>query len=220
MMKNDDLENELRNLKFTHLTEREMLAYCDQELDQVRRARIEAHLKQCFICNRYLTLLREENAALIDYQVTAEDIALVERLMEQMDKKIESSSAKPAETESSIPLREPFAEYLRQMVANWQDCFMQQSVRSVADKSEEVWQWRSSDALLQARAILEKNADLTIHFSSNEIGLDGAHLNVRLGPFHQETTLHKVSESEVYAKITVPRRQRPRNMADLSIDSV
>src|SRR5205085_402441 len=80
----DALENELRNLKYLHLTESELAAYCDQELDQMRRARFEAHLKQCFICERQLRLLREENAALSNRQISAADVAFVERLMEQM----------------------------------------------------------------------------------------------------------------------------------------
>src|SRR5687768_13940643 len=105
MMKMNDLENELRNLKFTHLTEIELAAYCDQELDKVRLARVEAHLKQCFICERQLALLREERAALNTGQIAAKDIALVERLMEQM-KVTQTSPARPEETVKGVPLQE------------------------------------------------------------------------------------------------------------------
>jgi anti-sigma factor RsiW len=63
-MKTNDLENELRNLKFTHLTESELALYEDRELDQSSRVRAEAHLKQCFVCRRQLESLREENNAL------------------------------------------------------------------------------------------------------------------------------------------------------------
>src|SRR6185369_12610265 len=80
----DDLENELRNIMLRHLSESELTAYCEEGLAPMRRARVEAHLKQCFICERQLALLREEVAALHNPQVTAEDVALVERLMEQM----------------------------------------------------------------------------------------------------------------------------------------
>ena len=220
MMKTDDLENELWNLKYLHLTESELAAYCDQELDQMRRARFEAHLKQCFICERQLRLLREENAALSNRQISAADVAFVERLMEQIGMAQKPSAPKPAETAKGIPLQERLAECLRQMVASWQMQFAQEATRSAADQGEELWRWQSEDGLLQGHAIREKNADLTIHFSSNELDLEGTRLNVRLGPLSQEVTLRRVSDSEVYAKVAVPRRQRPRKMADLSIESI
>ena len=219
-MKTDDLENELRNLKYLHLTESELAAYCDQELDQMCRARFEAHLKQCFICEWQLRLLREENAALSNRQISTADVAFVERLMEQMGMAQKPSASKPAETAKGIPLQERLAVCLRQMVANWQMQFAQEATHSAADQGEELWRWQSEDGLLQGHAIREKNADLTIHFSSNEPDLEGTRLNVRLGPLSQEVTLRRVSDSEVYAKVAVPRRQRPRKMADLSIESI
>lgn len=200
-MKRDDLENELRNLKLTHLTESELAAYCDQELDQMRRARAEAHIKQCFICERQLELLREESAALSNRSITSEDVALVERLM--------------AQTVKEDSLKGRLTDYLQQMVASWQIHFI--PVRGV---NEEVWQWQSKDGRLQARAIMEENADLTVHFTSSEIDLDGARVNLRLGSVTHEATLHRVSESEVAAKIAIPWQQRPGDMSDISIEIV
>jgi hypothetical protein len=217
MRKTEDLENELRSLKFTHLSELELAAYCDQELDQMRRARVEAHLKQCFICERQLALLRDEGVALSNRQISAEDVALVERLMEQTGLAQKPSAARPGETSTGVPLQERLAEYLRQMVANWQVSFA--TVRR-SDQGKEVWRWHSEDGRLQARAMMEKNADLTIHFSSKEIELEGVRLNIRLGQLSQEITLQRVSESEVYAKVAVPWQQRQGNMTDLSIESV
>lgn len=219
-MKNDDLENELRKLKFIHPSESEMADYCDQELDQVRRARVEAHVKDCFICERRLAMLQEENAALSDQEITTADVAFVEQLMEQRRTARTPSATRAAETAKGIPLQERLAEYLRQMVASWQIYFKPVTVRGAAHEGEEVWHWQSADGLLQARAVLEKNADLTIHFSSREPLLEGARLNVRLGSFSQEIPLQRVSESEIDAKVTIPRRQRPRSMADISIESV
>jgi hypothetical protein len=219
-MKTDDLENELRNLRFMHLSESELAAYCEQELDQMRRARVEAHLKQCFICERQLALLREEIAALSNREITAEDVALVERLMEQMGVAQSTPASRPLETAKEIPLQEQMAEYLRQMVASWQIQFAQEATRGVADQGEEVWRWQSEDGKLQARAMLEKNADLTIHFSSNEMELEGARLNFRLGPLSREITLREISKSEVYANVVVSRRQRPRQLEDISIEIV
>ena len=48
--------------------------------------------------------------------------------------------------------------------------------------------------------------------------LEGARLHVRLGPVEKQTTLQRVSDSEVYAKVAVPR-QHPRKLAALSIQA-
>lgn len=216
-MNTDDLENELRNLKFTHLTESEMAAYCDQELDQFRSARVEAHLTQCFICERHLELLQEESAALRNRVITADDRAFVERLMEQTGLGQKPSAARPAEIHLEIPLQERLVEYLRQMVANWQIQF--KPVRR-SDQGEELWRWQSEDGHVHARAMMEKNADMTIHFSSNEMELEGVRLHFRLGSLNQETTLRRISETEVAAQVAVPWPYRQGNMADISIERV
>src|ERR1044071_3739426 len=175
-MKRKDLEYELRNLKFIHLTESELVAYCDNERDQIRRARMEAHLKQCFICERQLELLREESAALRDRRITDEDVALVDQMLRRAQNSV---VAEPLEIEIEASLQERLAEYLRQMVESWRAFFMKGATRG--NQSEVVWQWQSKDGGLRVRATMEKNADLIIHFSSNELNLDGARLNVHLG---------------------------------------
>jgi hypothetical protein len=209
----DDLENELRNLRSIHLTESELVAYCDRKLDPIPRALAEAHLKQCFICERQLALLREETAALDSRQITAEDVALVDRLLERT-----ALASKPSASSKEIPPRERLAEYLRQMVENWRISFGRGALRGEADESEEVWRWQSEDSRLQARAVMEKNADLTIHFTSSEMELEGARLRFRLGRFSQELTLQRKSESEVVAQVAVPWQYRQSNMADISIE--
>jgi hypothetical protein len=56
-----DLEKESPDRTLDHLTEDEMAAYCEQQVEGTRRARIEMHLKGCFICRRRLELLEEES---------------------------------------------------------------------------------------------------------------------------------------------------------------
>lgn len=214
-MKRKDLENELRNLKFVHLTESELVAYCDEERDQIRRARIEAHLKQCFICERQLELLRKESEALRNRQITDEDVEFVDQMIQLAQKSV---VAEPLVTEKQTSLQERMTEYLQQVAESWHASFMKKAVRG--HRREVVWHWQSKDGRLQVRATMEKNADLTIHFSSNEIDLDGARLNVHLGKLSQEITLERVSESEVYAKVAVPRQYRRGGIADISIESV
>jgi putative zinc finger protein len=220
MMSTNNLEEELRNLKFTHLTGGELAAYCDQELDPMRRARVEAHVKECFRCEKELALLLEESAALSHQQISAEDAALVERLMEQMGSAPKPSAPGPEEIAKEIPLQERLVEYLRQMVARWQIDFGQGALRGEVNRGEEVWRWQSEDGRLHARATIEKNADLTFQFSSSEMDLEGARLNFRLGKLSQEVTLRRVSESEVAAQFAVPWPYRQSNIADISIEIV
>lgn len=222
-MAKNNLESELRNLKFTHLTESELDAYCDQELDQIGRARVEAHVKQCFICERHLALLLEESLALSNRVTSAENLTFVERLLEQTGLEQNPSTKWPTEIASGLPLRERLAEYLRPLVANWRMDFGQGALRGEAertDKDEEVWRWQSEGGKLEARAIMEKNADLTIHFSSNKMELEGARLRFRLGSFNQELTLRRISESEVTAQVAIPWQYRQGDMADISIEVV
>jgi|GEM_PF-2073913 len=216
-MKTDDLENELRNLKLIHLTEGELIAYCDQELDPISRARMGAHLKQCFICERQLSLLREENAVLSQSVITAEDVALVEQLIEQTGP-TQRPPGRTAQTATEITQRERLGDYLRQMIANWRICFRQGALRGERDQGEEVWHWQSEDGKLQAYATMEKNADLTIHFSTTEMDFEGARLHFRLGALSEELTLRQISETEVGAQVSVPWQYRQGNIADITIE--
>lgn len=219
-MKTDDLENELRNLRFAHLTEDELVAYCDQELDNIPRLRVEAHIRHCFICSRQLALLQEESAALSNTERSPEDVALVERLMEQGRLRVKQPSTAVPEAAEEIPLREQLAEYLRQMAASWRVNFAQVMRSGESGTGEEVWHWQSEDGRVEARAVIESNADMTIHFTSSEPRLQGARINFRLGPFNHEIILQRVSESEIYAKIVLPPQQRQGILADVSIESV
>lgn len=220
-MAKNNLENELRNLKFIHLTESEIEDYCDQELDPMRRARVEAHVKECFRCERKLAGLLAESAALDNRATTAEDVAIVERLMDQMELAPKPSASDPLNPAKEIPSAERLAEYLRQMVASWRLSFGQGALRGEADQDDEVWRWQSADGRVQARAIMEKNADLTIHLSSNEMALGGTRLSFRLGSMSQELTLRRISDSEVAAQVAVPWQYRQgRNVIDISIEIV
>jgi hypothetical protein len=212
-MKTDDLENELRHLKLMHLSEIELAAYDDRQLDQIGRARAEAHLKQCFICARQLELLREESAALSHRARTADDEAFVRRLMEQARLAQGPSAPDAAQITREAGWRERLAASLQQLVASWQITFRpvrggHQSREARRWPSEEVWRWQSEDGHLRARATMEESTDLLVHFSSNEMAMEGARLQFRLGSLSQELTLRRISESEVAAQVAIPRRYR------------
>jgi hypothetical protein len=217
-METKDLENELRNLKFAHLKESELTAYCDEELDDSRRARVEAHLKQCFRCERQLELLRQESAALSRGELSADDLALAERLMRQTGLAQVSPSASPEKITRESPFYKWLSDSLQQMVANWQLSF---KAARHSTKSDVVWEWQSADGRLRGRATLAKNADMIVHISSNDMAMEGVRLRFRVGSLNQELLLQPISESEVAAQIAIPWPYRQGNMlTDVSIEIV
>lgn len=210
------MEDALKHIKFPHLTQSELISYCDQGLDPFSLARAEAHLKLCLICDKRLTYLQEERAAFSNREITAEKVALVRRAIEKQSKPTES----PTLTETPT-LSDHLAEYLRQIVKSWQAHFKPLvSARRGNGTDGEIWRWKSKDGILKARAILENNADLTIHFSANDLDLERVRLKISIGPMTQKITLQRVSDSEIYAQMRVPERQRPKNLADISIEII
>ena len=220
-MKLEDASEKLKEARFDHLTEDELDSYRERNLDEIGRARVDAHLKQCLICERRLMLLKEESAAFDNEEVTAADAALVKRVMQGLAGRGDPDGSDPAEGAGRLPLSSRLAEYLRQVVASWEASFgpMKPVYRGI-QTGKEVWRWQSEDGVLKAWAVVEKNADLAIHFSSEEPGLEGARLKVRLGPFSQEVTLQRLSELEVHARFAVPKEKREKNLAGISIDLV
>lgn len=214
-MNTDDLENELRDLKFVHLTESEMAAYCDEELDQIGRARVEAHVKQCFVCERELELVREEGAAISSHQATADEVAFVERLMEQIGA---AQKPPPATAAKGVTVQERLAEYLRPMVESLQIAF--KPVRRHVGRGKEVWRWQSDDGRFQAHATIGEDAEMVIDFSSSDVELDGMRLDVRIGQLHQQITLRRVPGSGPQATVTVPRQYRPGVGDNISIEII
>lgn len=216
-MTHSELEEKLKSAKFFHLTEDELLAYRDQELDEIGLSRAEAHLKLCLVCERGLALLREELVALENVEITPEDVALVERVM--LEARSSRSLDQNLPEASRVPLADRLAGYLSQVTAFFQADFLAMTpVRDSVPPGQEISNWVSDDGLLSASIILEDTSDLTIYISSTERGLAGQRVRVRLGSFSAETTLRRASEFEVYAKVTVPERDRPRSLSSITIE--
>jgi hypothetical protein len=213
----DDLEKDLRNARHNHLTEAELESYLDQELDDISRARIEAHLKLCLICEGSLAVLKEESLTLDNQEALPEDVVLVRRAKQLLATREQPPGWNLAGGVAPS-LNDRLAEYLRQAVANWRTHFLQvEPVRSAHGEGKKIWSWKSGDGVLEAHAIEEVNGSLTIRFSSNDMSFDGARLNVRLGPVDWDATMQRKSDSEVYAEVNIPQLQFPQDLEDLSI---
>jgi hypothetical protein len=92
------------------------------------------------------------------------------------------------------------------------------AMREGTQEGSEVWSWQSEDGVVKGHAILEKNTALTIHFSSNDMSLEGARLNINIGPFSQESTFKRLSDSEVYGRVEISRRKRPKDLTGIRIE--
>lgn len=218
-MESQDIEQVLKGAKFRHLSEATLLSYRDQQLDEIGLLLADAHLRLCVICNRRLTFLKEEQEALESYAITETDSALIERALRQAEletitsdhlQKITSVEIAPAEIQR-------LGSYIRDLLVAWVAPFSEPAYRG-ADDGEEVWRYESKDGLLTAWATLERNASLTVHLSSPELAWDGVPIRFRLGPFRKEVELRREGDSRVAASIEIPRRERAKNMADISIE--
>jgi hypothetical protein len=189
-----DIEQILAGGKYKHLPQATLISYCDSQLDEIEVALAEAHLKLCLVCDGRLAFLREE--------------AAVFTMSEEPENK--ASDYVHAETQR-------LASYIEDLMNAWIVPFSTPAVRG-ADDGDEVWRYKSEDGLLIAWAIVESDASMTVNFLSPELVWEDARLRFRLGPFSKEVTLQREGDSGVAAKIEIPRRERAKKMADISIE--
>jgi hypothetical protein len=217
-MKPEELEEHLHEGRFYHLSEAELDAYHEHKLDLIVQERAEAHLKICQICKSRYQLIQEEYMALENSDRTAEEIALVKRLVQKLG--FQGGAGKSEKTTRRTTLTERLTVYLQEMVENWQEAFSPLGmVRNNAEGDKPIWQWESPDGVLKVHAIFEQNTDLSLHFFADDMQLEGAQLKIQLGMVSHQISLQRLSETKLYAKVIFPRNQRPRNLALLSIES-
>lgn len=208
----------MRNLTNVHLTDGELVSYRNKALDQMRTARVEAHLKQCFICEQQLAQVREESADLKNRRISPSEIDFVDRLMEQRGLEHQPSARKSGNSISKPVWSERLIEYLHQLTEGWRAFSLE--LKPVRDAAKEIplWEWQSDDGVLRARVWLKPNAALLVRVSCSDLSLDGARVRISAGSFEQEKKLQCVPESEeVSADLEIPRNNHPGRLADISI---
>lgn len=208
-MKPKDIDQLLESGRYKHLSEETLVSYRDNQLDRIRAALADAHLRLCLICQERLAFLKEEAEAVANYVITEEDRAAIQQTVR--DLKAETNAPGLVSTEI-----QRLTAYIRDMLVAWIVPFSEE-MRGGGD-GDEIWRYESEDGMLTAWAVLEKNASLTVHFSSPELTWEGVQLRFRLGPFSKEITLQREGDSRVVATIKIPRRERARKMNDISIE--
>lgn len=206
-----DIDQLLESGRYKHLSEETLVSYRDNQLDTIRVALADAHLRLCLICEQRLAFLKEEAEAVADYVITDEDRAAVLRTVREM--KAESKALGLISTEI-----QRLTAHIKDMLTAWSVVFSHQA-RGVKD-GDEVFRHESKDGLFTVWVMLEMDASLTVHFSSPELAWEGAQLRFRLGRFEKEVTLQREEDSRVAARIEIPRPERARKMTDISLEVV
>jgi hypothetical protein len=193
----ENMEKLLEDAKLRHLSEVTLVSYRDNQLDKIGVALADSHLTRCLICQRRLSFLKEEEL---------ESNAMTELEPQKRGGDIQSEIKR-------------LQDYLRDLRDAWVRPFSAVPVRGAGD-GDEIWRHTSEDGLLTAWAVLEKDASLTVHFSSTELAWEGMRIRFRLGPFSKEVTLKRKGDDTVAAKIKIPRHERAKKMSDVSIEIV
>lgn len=207
-----DIEQKLKSATLRHLSDDELLAYRDNELDEITLGRAEAHLKRCVLCENTLAFHREEAARLATVEITPEDLELAKRVMTELN------AAHPVETKPAArPLSEQIKEYLENATEALQ-AYFRTLVPTRGSQENELKKWVSDDGLFSISITVDDSSDLAINVYSKQRELAGQRIRVTLGTFTDVEILRRASESEVYARIEVPKEQRPRNLGSISIE--
>ena len=221
-MSENDLENDLTNAKYRHLTKVEIGSYRDKKLDGITLALAEAHFKLCPVCERRLALISEPIVELNDeelrgVEITAADIALARRVINKT--RFDESSPASKITDAADALFEKVAGYMRQVEAGLQAFFGQlRPAHRGGESGKKLWRSQSEDGTMKAWLVFEKNTDLTFHFSLKAPGLEGRRIKLKLGRFTEEIALQPSTDNELYARFAVPREKRPRDLTAISIE--
>lgn len=206
-MERDDIEELLANAKYKHLSEETLTSYRDKQLDKIRVAMADAHLRLCLICQRRL-----ENEPELDAMSEADRAAIQLSIS-----KLKAENDAPSISTDIQRLR----AYIRELLDAWVFAFAKPATLG-SEGDDEIWRYQSDDGLLTAWANLKQDdASLEVHFSSTELAWDGTRIRFRLGPFTKEVTLHRDGDSKVVvAEIRISLEERASDMDDISIEVV
>lgn len=211
-MKPHEVDEALRSAKFTHLPEAALDLYLDHRLDEIGRALADAHLNLCLICEKRLDLMKEEQAALEDNEVTDANRAFIRSVLDRTNPELQL-------TERSEPTTRPMerlAGWLDEVIAEWIAYFSLEERRAYVG-SEEAFRFETEG--LASWGIWGADAGLVAHFLSPDLSFEGATLRFRLGPFSQDITLKREGDAKVSATVTIPSDPRAR-MHDVSVEIV
>lgn len=201
-MARKDIGELLESAKLKHLSETMLVSYQENKLDKIQRAIAESHLQDCVICPRRLAFLKSEAEAVANYELTDEDHAANEKFVSGLRPKKKA--------------RDYVASLLKDAEEAWILSFSRLATRGAGD-GDEVWRYKSKRGALTVRGVLEKNASLTVHFSSPRLAWEGTRIRFQLGTFSKEITLILEGDG-VAAKIRIPRAKRPKKMKKFSIE--
>src|SRR2546429_4174120 len=145
-MKPENIDQLLESGRYKHLSEETLVSYRDNQLDKIRVALADAHLRLCLICNDRLAFLKEEAEAVANYVITEEDRAAIQQTVGELKAK----SNAPGLISTEI---QRLTSYITDLLNAWIVPFSEKATRG-ADDGDEIWRYESKDGMLTALAVL------------------------------------------------------------------
>jgi len=213
-MSNINVERLLKDAVLTHLTKDELGAYHDNAVDEVARARIEAHLSRCLICERKLAMMQETLATYHQETVTEKDVALVKALLRREPEDRERISREMALAALRVALTAAFTAWIKQH--HIRVSLAGAEARGLEARGlTEPQDGQMEDGSLRWRVVEEDSGELVVRFGSHRTELGGVNLVLKAGPIRKRFVLKPVTEDQVGAKVAFTRKER----AELSEDA-
>jgi hypothetical protein len=196
-MEPNELERLLTEAKFVHLIDDELSAYRDDMFEDITLTRAAAHLKLCLICERRLTVFREEKEALAQPAVATADVALVRQLLQRMPSPYATPQRVPANSSLWERLREFFAPFAYGLALQ-EEFFTPRQPLDV----------ESADGRFGLFLVEEPNGDVTVRTDSSEMQLAGTALRFFASEWQRVVRFEKVADDRVGAEVIISRAER------------
>jgi hypothetical protein len=220
------LLNDLPNLSQQpigeHLDDELMIGYVTETLTVAETERVDAHLSSCLECTTAIEHLFELSSA---WQGDAgawrlEDLS--QRILQRIKR---PSSVERDARQANPPLPQQLAQLLKQVEAGWRHALVQRPSQpllasSNRGESETIWEdnYSLEDVTLYGRATLDSRGNLTLHFSSNRLDLEGKRINLHLELFEGKLQFEAESSTDVGATLVIPKRLVPEDLSQLRIE--
>ena len=178
------------------LSEKELADYSKDNVPQTEVKRFDRHLASCVEC-----------------------LDKVQHLVQASQVLEEKGGKKKPLTRLSERLLDKELSDLQQINKSWRS-FVEsgEELAWAASTYEELSRkvWESSKGPLTVCALVDRDSDLTFLVTSEELLLEGTRIYINVGTWRREVILRRVSETQVGAKVLIPARDRPSNLADIS----
>lgn len=217
----NDLPDLLQPPTGDHLDEELRIGYVMETLTRAETNLADNHLSRCEKCTIEIEHLLEVT--------TAWEGEMGEQKLEILRQQILQRVKQPAVNQNLVGRTKTTIMYqLTQLLGraeiSWQQALShrptQPSMASTELRdSEQFWNdaFTLDDLELRCRANIDSRGNLTLHFSSNKLDLEGKRINLHLELFEGKLQFEATSSTGVGAMLVIPKRLVPEDLSQLKI---